>query len=245
MQISAYELMHQFEDRLWWYRGMRTITRALLSRHYRPGGGLRILDAGCGTGATAEMLGQYGCVTGIDLEPFALRLAASRGGQQLAHASVAGLPFEAGRFDLVTSFDVLVMLDEAAETHALAELARVTAPGGRLLLRLAANDWLRGAHDRAWRVVRRYTAGGLRARLERSGLTVERLSYANMWLFPLAVAKRLAEPLAPPLAQSELNYNLGPLDGLFAAILSSEARLVAGLGLPFGLSLFAVAQKPK
>ena len=50
MRLSEYELMYQLEDRLWWYRGMRAITTAMLDRYYPRPGRLRILDAGCGTG---------------------------------------------------------------------------------------------------------------------------------------------------------------------------------------------------
>jgi len=244
MQLSEFELMYRLEDRLWWYRGMRTITRALLDRRYPHGGCLRILDAGCGTGASAAMLADYGRVTGLDVEAYAVRLAQSRGLRRLGRGSVTALPFAAGGFDLVTCFDVLVMLDDAAEVQALAELARVLAPGGRLLVRVAANDWLRGAHDRAWQVVRRYSPGRLRAGLAGAGLTVEHIAHANLWLFPLAAAKRLGERLLPAREASDLTYPFGPLDGVFGAILSSEAPLVAGPGLPFGLSLFALARKP-
>jgi hypothetical protein len=94
-------------------------------------------------------------------------------------------------------------------------------------------------------VVRRYDAPGLRARLAGAGLVVERLSYANMWLFPLAVAKRLSERWLPALGRSEIDYDFGPLDDVFAALLASEARWVASRGLPFGLSLFALARKPE
>lgn len=239
--------MYQLEDGLWWYRGMRALTRALIERWYSPGAGLEVLDAGCGTGATAGLLERYGRVTGVDVERYALCLAQRRAGpsrQRLICGSLTGLPLPAGTFDLITCFDVLVMLPAPGEAAALAELARVLAPGGRLLLRVAAGDWLRGAHDRAWQVQRRYDRAGLRARLERAGLVVEHLSHANMWLFPLAVAKRLAERLRPPSDRSDLTYPYGPLDGLFGAVLSSEARLVAGRGgLPVGLSLFAVARK--
>jgi SAM-dependent methyltransferase len=245
MQLSEFELMYRLEDRLWWYRGMRRITAALLDRCYPRGGHLRILDGGCGTGATAALLANYGCVTGVDVEAYALQLARQRGQSGLAHGSVTALPFAEASFDLVTCFDVLVMLDEPAEYQALAELARVLAPGGRLLVRVAANDWLRGAHDRAWLVVRRYEPARLRASLAQAGLVVERVSHANMWLFPLAAAKRLAERLAPPRTASDLTYAYGRLDGVLGGILSSEARLIAGPGLPFGLSLMALARKPQ
>jgi SAM-dependent methyltransferase len=243
MQPIEYDLMYELEERLWWYRGMQAITRALLERFYARGGGLRILDAGCGTGGAMKFLADYGTVMGVDLAPYALRLAAKRGPRALACASLAALPLAAEQFDLVTSFDVLVSLDKAAERSALGELARALRPGGRLVVRVAAYDWLRGAHDRAWRVQHRYTAPDLRGRLERAGLRVEVMSYANMWLFPLAAAKRLSEHLLPPKETSELTISFGATEGLFRAILASEAGLVARGLLPFGLSLVAVARK--
>jgi SAM-dependent methyltransferase len=243
MRLSEYDLMYQIEEHLWWYRGMQAITRAILDRHYPSPGGLRILDAGCGTGGALSYLSRYGQVTGVDLVPHALRLAARRAPARLACASVAALPLPPATFDLVTSLDVLVLLPPEAEAAALAEMARVLAPGGRAFVRVAANDWLRGAHDRAWHVVHRYAAGELRARLEQAGLCVEYLSYANMWLFPVAVVKRLAERVWPPFNQSDLAISYGRLDGLLGAVLSSEARWLGRRGLPFGLSLIALARK--
>ena len=69
------------------------------------------------------------------------------------------------------------------------------------------------------------------------------LDHAEDALRP-AVVKRLGERLVPTREGSDLTYAFGPLDGVFGAILSSEAPLVAGPGLPFGLSLFALARKP-
>jgi SAM-dependent methyltransferase len=245
MQPNEYELMYKLEDQLWWYRGMRAITQAVLDSGYARDGRLRILDAGCGTGGALEFLSEYGAVLPIDLHHYALRLARQRRAAPWTCGSLAALPLPAGHFDLVTSFDVLVMLPAQLEAAALAEMARVLVPGGRLLVRVAANDWLRGAHDRAWQVVRRYSPGGLRARLEQAGLAVEAINYANSWLFPLAAIKRLGEGLGPKGNHSELSIPFGPFDKLFGAILASEARWVAKGRLPFGLSLVAVARKPE
>jgi len=238
-----YDEMAEQEERLWWFRGMRTITHALLDRWYAPDGRLRILDAGCGTGGGMRLLAGYGAVTGMDLALYALRLGARRAAGPRVCANVAALPLPAGSFDLVTSFDVLTALDAPTERAALREMARVLAPGGRFLARVAAYDWLRGAHDRACRIQHRYTAGDLRQRLERVGLRVEVLSYVNMWLFPLAAAKRLAERLRPPTDRTELTAPFGAADKVLGAILASEAPLAARGWLPFGLSLLAVARK--
>jgi hypothetical protein len=145
----------------------------------------------------------------------------------------------------VASLDVLPMLPPALEAHAFREMARLIVPGGRLLLRAAAYDWLRGAHDRHWDVQHRYAPGELCAKLERAGLRVEHLTFANMWLFPLAALKRLSEPLFPKQEQSDLALGAGPLNTIMAAILSSEAGPASRGRLPFGLSLIAVARKPE
>ena len=244
MKLSEYETMFRVEDGLWWYAGMRAITRAVVERYFTRGGRLRILDAGCGTGANATCLTDYGAVTGIDLMPLALRLARRRGHTRLSTASVKALPFASASFDLVTSLDVLPMLPREIETAALAEMARLLAPGGRVVVRAAAYDWLRGAHDRLWDVQHRYAPMELRAKIERAGLCVEHLSFANMWLFPLAALKRLSEPLFPRQAESDLAHNPGALNGALSALLGSEARWVARHRLPFGLSLVVVARKP-
>jgi hypothetical protein len=72
---------------------------------------------------------------------------------------------------------------------------------------------------------------------------VEHLTHANMWLYPLAVLKRLAERFFLPADQSDLAIAYGGFDRLLGAVLSSEARWV-GRRLPFGLSLVALARKP-
>ncbi len=243
MNLEEYEIMFNVEDTLWWYRGMQAITRAVIERHYPRGGRLRILDAGCGTGAAMRYLADYGAVTGLDLVPFALRLGRRRGHARLACGSVAALPFPSESFDLVTSLDVLPMLRGGQDLAAVREMARLIAPGGRLVLRAAAYDWLRGAHDRLWDVAHRYAFDELRAKVEGAGLTVEHLTYANMWLFPLAALKRLSEPLFPRQAQSDLALSAGPFNGLLGAILAGEAPLAARWRLPFGLSLIVVGRK--
>jgi ubiquinone/menaquinone biosynthesis C-methylase UbiE len=241
-----YELMYQVEDRHWWYRGMETITRSILNRWvYIPNP--RILDAGCGTGAAmTTYLAEYGKVTGVDLYPQALAFCRKRNASRLARASVLNLPFAPASFDMVTSFDVLYERAVSNEGTALNEFFRVLNAGGYILLRLPAYDWLRGQHDKRVHTNRRYTKKLVKELLEQSGFIVEHLSYANTFLFPLAVAKRLGERIFPPKDdQSDLSLDAGGFNTILGNILASEAPFVAQTSLPYGLSVFAVGRKRK
>jgi SAM-dependent methyltransferase len=237
--------MYRVEDDHWWYRGMAAISRAVLRRWIPSQTNLRILDAGCGTGAAMQtFLPEYGRVVGLDLSLLALGFCRLRRTQSLACASVGDLPFASQSFDLVTSFDVLYSRSVPDVVAALKEFARVLVPGGHLLLRLPAYNWLRGRHDAAVHTARRFTVKGITGLLQCAGFTVRHRSYANTFLFPLALVKRLAEHVLPARATaSDLAIRLGPIDRFFGTLLSLEAPLVARTGLPFGLSVVTVAQK--
>lgn len=245
MNLEEYAVMYQVEDTHWWYLGMASITRALLNRYTTPGAGLSILDAGCGTGAVmTSYLADYGQVTGFDFAAAALQFCQQRGAERLARASIVELPFADASFDLAVSFDVLCEQAVRDDGVALRALQRVLAPGGRLVLRLPAYDWLRGQHDRAVHIRHRYTRSELAARLNAAGFEVERLSYANTFLFPIALLKRLAEHIwTPKSSGSDLTLGVGSMNGVLRAVLSAEAPLIAATGLPFGLTVVAVARK--
>jgi ubiquinone/menaquinone biosynthesis C-methylase UbiE len=146
MDPREYEIMYRAEQSHWWYQGMAEITRSILEIFYAPGSGLSILDAGCGTGAGLLFLSKYGSVAGLDISPHALRYCAERGCTEIARASVMALPIQTESFDLVTSFDIFYF-EGVHDQTALQETARILRPGGRLLIRVPAYDWLRGTHD--------------------------------------------------------------------------------------------------
>jgi SAM-dependent methyltransferase len=245
MDLQEYERVYRAERCHWWYLGMERISRALISHRIRPKTALRILDAGCGTGGSmASFLADYGTVTGFDLSSRALHFCRKRHLSRLARASVEAIPFPDRSFDLVTSFDVLYERGVGDDSRALGELARVLAPGGHLLLRLPAYDWLRGGHDRVIHTARRYTAGRVRNLLEAGGFRVRALSYANTLLFPAALVKRWGERVRPSRSpRSDLEIRPGLLNGSLRLILSAEAPFAARGCLPFGLSVVALGQR--
>jgi SAM-dependent methyltransferase len=91
--------------------------------------GTWVLDVGCGSGdflAWADARGAV--VAGIDPAPGMLALARERLFGDLRSGTAAELPWPAGSFDVVTSFNALQFAEDTDE--ALAECARVTERGG-------------------------------------------------------------------------------------------------------------------
>lgn len=239
MDPQEYHRLAQLEERHWWYAGMRANARQLLAGLPLPRPA-RILDAGCGVGGGLRWLAEFGTVTGVDWHPLAVRYAA-RAAPRVARASLQALPLPGGAFDLVTCFDVLYHQAIGDDVAALRECARVLRPGGWLLVRVPAHNWLRGAHDRAVHTRHRYAAAELRAKLLQAGLRPLRLTPLAALLFPTALVHRLLQ--TGPAARSDLWLPPPALNQLLTQMFRWEAAWLRRWDLPFGLSLGAVAQK--
>ncbi|MBI2820603.1 MAG: methyltransferase domain-containing protein [Acidobacteria bacterium] len=239
---------YRLEENFWWFRGMRRITWSWIG-DLKP---QSILDAGCGTGFHLQWLRQRlgaGSVTGIDLSQTALDFTRRRQPDgPLARASITHLPFAGESFDLVTSFDVIVSLAPDSVAGALSEFHRVLRPGGHLFVRAAAFAWLYSSHDAELQTQARYSLPRLCALLSGAGFRVLRHSYANLFLFPIAAARRLLKraglfsgPDVRPMPAV-----LAPLEPLLLQALNLEAALLKARtrSLPFGLSAIVLAQKP-
>jgi SAM-dependent methyltransferase len=105
----------------------------------------RVLDAGCGDGLFACSIAAP-VVVGIDSSPGMVERALSRGVDARV-ADLHELPFADGEFDVVVCAGVLHHLHDL--DRAVAEIARVLRPGGRLV---AIENCLRDM-DELWSVV--------------------------------------------------------------------------------------------
>jgi ubiquinone/menaquinone biosynthesis C-methylase UbiE len=98
----------------------------------RYGTGRDLLEAGCGTGLLLEEAARIGrSAIGLDLSRGMLARARERG-LQVVQGSLTQIPLPDASVDLVYSMKVLAHVPPIRE--AVAELARVTRPGGHLLL---------------------------------------------------------------------------------------------------------------
>ena len=93
-----------------------------------------VLELGCGTGLILERLDEVArSARGVDLSPGMIRVARERG-LDVSLASVTALPFADASFDVVCSFKVLAHVPDLG--GALREAARVTRPGGHVVVEL-------------------------------------------------------------------------------------------------------------
>ena len=109
----------------------------------RSSGAQRALDVGCGEGRFCRMMAEaIPEVVGID--PTARLLAEARrlGGAIYQEGVGENLPYEDGAFDLVVSY--LSLIDIADSRAAITEMARVSRPGGLILIG-NLNSWVTAA----------------------------------------------------------------------------------------------------
>lgn len=102
--------------------------------------GERVLDLGSGAGTdsliAAQMVGDRGRVTGIDMTPAMLAKARAAAAEmeatnvEFVESEAERLPFPDGSFDVVISNGVIDLVPD--KDAVFAELHRVLAPGGRL-----------------------------------------------------------------------------------------------------------------
>ena len=242
MEREQYAIMARREERHWWYTGMRKVALAVLDRRLAGRHGLRILDAGCGSGGTTVELRRFGDVVGVDLAWEALQPAQGRGLRLLSRGSVEVLPFASGTFDVVTSFEVVYHLGVGNDACALEEFRRVLKPKGVLLLRVPGHDWLRGEHDRLVHTRHRYSPDEVRHKLEHAGFAIDQLTWANTVLFPPAVAKRLLERGESAESEPDLWQPPEAINIVLESAIAVEGLAIPNrVPLPFGLSVLAVA----
>jgi glycosyltransferase involved in cell wall biosynthesis len=197
----------------------------------------RVLEIGSGTGGISRhMLGVKRLVV-TDTRPH-YRALLARLFSNYDHIAVESLtlgepaPQLAGQhFDTVVCANVLEHVEDDAA--GLRQIHELLAPGGRLVLVVPMLRALYGEIDRAIGHHRRYQRAELVEKLEKAGFAVEHTQALNAlgipgwWLNSVLLRRRTV-----PGFQARLNDLLVPL-----------VRLEQRLGLPVGMSLFAVARR--
>ncbi len=216
--------------------GARRYNRWIFNR-VRDGLGQRVLEVGCGTGTITSFLTDRELVVGIDVVEGYVRSTAERyqGHPNIVirrHDLTESIePLRSYRFDSAVSVNVFEHI--ADDEGAMKAVYALLEPGGMFTLLVPSHPALLGPFDRDIGHHRRYTKRELRRKLETSGFTVARIRQTN----PVGALGWLVNVRLLGLRRLRGT-------GLFDRLVPVLAVLDL-VELPVGLSLIAVARKPR
>ena len=232
------------ESRNFWFRARNRLIVWALQR-YAPAF-TDFLEVGCGTGYVLQGVAVAfpgARICGTEAQTEGLQFAASRVPRAtFLQMDARQMPFD-DEFDAIGAFDVI---EHIAEDEAvLAQMHRALRPGGSLLLTVPQHPFLWSEYDVRAHHVRRYTGGELRQKLARAGFDIVKMTSFVSVLLPLMMLSRLTRRTDAadydPLAELRIG---AVTNALLERALDAERLLIrAGLSLPFGGSLLAVARR--
>jgi SAM-dependent methyltransferase len=238
MERIIFDRMAALDQTHWWYVARRRILSDVVGRIIRPPKDSRILEIGCGTGHNFGMLGAFGTVDGLEVDPAARQIASERLGRPVGSSSLPELEGIAdASYDLIALLDVLEHVQ--ADVDSLVTIRAKLKPGGRILLTVPANRWMWSAHDTVHHHFRRYNGKDLKRVIGAAGLNTDLLTHFNTILFPLAATFRLLGKITGR-EEADDAQPIAPLNAAFASLFGLERQLVGRVPMPFGVSLMAV-----
>ena len=239
MEIGYESKYHKLEKDYWWFAARRDIIFRLIGKEKR---NPKILDIGCSGGALLNELKHRGFINlyGIDISKQAIITAKKQGLKDVKVCNASSLNLPDNYFDILIASDIIEHIEHPK--IALKEWHRVLKKGGRLIIFAPAFKGLWSSHDIINRHYRRFTQQELLLLLTQSGFHTLKSGYWNTFLFlPLYLMNKLKSKTK----KKDNLYDTSPVVSrlLLALILSENKAINAGINMPFGVSVFAIASK--
>lgn len=246
MDEHIYKVRAIADDTEWRAVARRKLMLELWRRIRRDAASYRVLDVGCGSGATMHYFEREGAAAwGVDICFTALEFCRQRGLRSLMQSRAEYLPVRSNSFDLVMSADVLEHIEDDAS--ALADMHRVCAPGACLVVVVPALRSLWSSRDVRLQHKRRYTKSELQRKVNVAGFRVVRCSYTDVFLLlPLYTVVKLrshtSNDRTPHIA---MDVAVVPplLNSLLLAWCAVERAWVLRCDVPLGVSVVCAAIK--
>ena len=244
MDKSLYLKFYEVERTHWWFLARREILCSVTSHFVAPSS--RILDTGCGTGFFIEKAKESYDVWGVDSSPLAVEMCHERGLTNVVNGSAIDLSGVSDkRFDAILLFDVIEHVED--DFAALRQARELLTPKGVIIVTVPAFMFMWSLHDELNHHKRRYVKIQLHNLLRDTGFSIEKLSYFNSYLFPLAVLSRWGRRILGRDDGGEFKIPAPRLNHWMKAIFAAETKGLLKLSptdsFPFGLSLLAVGRK--
>jgi SAM-dependent methyltransferase len=246
---EGFDVTAQVEANSFWCRARNRVLNTIFARFANRERSLDMLEIGCGTGTVLSSLRTRGNLrlTGSEIYLRGLRYARTRLPEvEFIQLDATNIPFREA-FDVVGAFDVLEHID--ADELVMRQAFGALRPGGLFVVTVPQYQWMWSQLDELVHHKRRYSRRGLLAKLRAAGFDVVYTTSFVTVLFPLMAAARWRDRgRAGRAARAEFEFHVDlpdPLNRLFDWVMRiDEALLKAGLSLPFGGSLLAVARRP-
>lgn len=239
------KLPHELEhlDALHQMRALDTYYRWSLSR-LKPWTGRRIMDAGCGIGNGTELLlesADYVLAADLsrqNIEALKDRFSDRSQVEPLQVDLVSNLGFLSDRkLDTILCMDVLEHIED--DSSLLRQFGSIVQPGGHLLIKVPACEWLFGSVDRASGHFRRYSRRTLADVASRAGWEPVMTAYMNIFgIIPYFLKSRVFcrdANFSRTFSRNQLR--------MIQTITPLLRRLDRLLGPPIGQSVLLVARR--
>lgn len=241
------EEVYDLEDNYWWFKAKRDLLFKTVKKLTKNlGTDVHLLDGGCGSGANLKAIQDLLPAIGIEKYEDGLKLCKRRNLNNLLSAELEHLPFKHGTFDIVLAMDVLEHVEDDLEV--LKEISRVSKENSILIVHVPAFKFLWCDHDIAVNHKRRYTVGELVEQLKKSDFKVKSINYRLCSFFLLGILRKYLIIIKKLIKKNSKPQTYRPKVGMFVnnilfSIIKMEDYFLNFIRLPFGLSIFCIAQK--
>jgi SAM-dependent methyltransferase len=243
MNINLYRIFFQVQKKHWWFVVKKNIVLDFIHRNVLTLPKPKILDIGCGSGLMLGALESIGQVSGLDMSDDAIKFSKEIFSGQVEKGFLPdNVPYKKNNFDLVICLDVIEHVDD--DVAALKSIRSHLIDGGKAILTVPACMLLWSSHDVVNEHKRRYDIKELKTKLLESGFVIERISYFNTLLFPVALLVRTFNNILNRKAESDIEMPHPVINTVLKAIFSLEKYILRFYNMPpFGVSIIAVVRK--
>jgi SAM-dependent methyltransferase len=243
---DAYDRLCRLEEQHFWFRARNRIILGMFRQYVAQLGDPHVLEVGCGTGYVLQGLAKENRyrLMGAEAHIAGLRHARNRlPDVEFVQLDARQLPYESV-FDAVGAFDVI---EHITEDHGvLASIFRALKPGGVIIVTVPQHQWLWSTIDEHAGHKRRYSRRDLLMKLATAGFELLRVTSFVTALLPVLFASRFGKRRAAAVAPADWSeLEISPAANAVGSVgmRIDETLIRAGISLPAGGSLLAVARK--
>ena len=249
MDPDYFKQYYTLEREHWWYMARIKILASFVKLHLFKGEPLKILNVGVATGATSEMLLQFGTVTSIEYDKACIDFVNNNTSIKVQQGSITEIDFEDNTFDLVCAFDVIEHVEN--DQKAASELLRVCSKKGYVFVTTPAYQFLWSEHDVVNHHYKRYTLGGFKKLFEKDLYNIVKQTYFNTFLFPPIALLRLAlwpfqknkNVTNEPRETDATRFNSSAVNKVLYNLFLFEKSFLSKISFPFGVSIALLLRK--